>query len=79
LVEAIGRELADAGRLESSLGQQALMLAERIGVSRMDTGSSVASMSRELREVMVRALEGAKVAADPLDELKSRRDRRLSS
>lgn len=72
LAGAIQRELSAAGRLDTYLGQQALMLADRIGSS-MDTGSSVAALSRELREVMAKALDGVKVAADPLDELRARR------
>jgi hypothetical protein len=35
-------------------------------------------MSRELREVMARALEGVAVADDPLDELKRRRELKLA-
>lgn len=79
LVAAVGAELAAAERLHTSLGQQALYLATRIAAASFDTGSSIASMNRELRETMLRALDGVKVADDPLDEVARRRDaKRLS-
>jgi hypothetical protein len=67
-------ELQAAGRADTALGQQALALAERVNNPR-DTGSAIAALSKELRAVMVEALKGAEVAADPLDELRARRDR----
>lgn len=73
LVEATRGELAAAGRLDTVLGQQALTLAERITNPR-DTGSAIAALSRELSRVMAEAVKGA-AAADPLDELRARRDR----
>ena len=48
LVVTVIGELEAAGRLNSSLGQQAVLLAGRIGVP-FDTGSSVAALSKELR------------------------------
>lgn len=74
LVEAIRRELEEADRVDTVLGQQALELAGRI-VSPLSTGASVATLSRELRTVMAEATAGASLAADPLDELRLRRDR----
>jgi hypothetical protein len=68
------REQLDAvGRLNSVLGQQALRLAEQICV---ETGSSLAALNRELRATMAEALDGVPAAADPLDELKARREAR---
>jgi hypothetical protein len=78
LVAAVRLELTAADRLASSLGQQALVLARRIG-SAMDTGASTASVSRELREVMVKALAGAVGVADPVDELEERRRVKLGA
>lgn len=72
------RQLREAERFDTVLGQQALALARRIE-SPMETGASVASMSKEFRAVMVEALDGVNVAADPLDELRLRRDRRRSA
>lgn len=74
LVEAIRRDLEEADRVDTVLGQQALELAGRI-VSPLSTGASVATLSRELRTVMAEATAGAVLAADPLDELRARRDR----
>jgi len=74
LVAATLAELQAAGRADTALGQQALALAERVNNPR-DTGSAIAALSRELRAVMVEALKGVEVAADPLDELRARRDR----
>lgn len=75
LVASIRLELEQAGRLETSLGQQAVTLAERLGSPR-DTGSAVASLSKELRAVMAEATAGANTAASALDELRARRDRK---
>ncbi len=73
LVEAVRRELTEAGRIDTSLGRQAMALAERMADA---AGAAMAALSKELRSVMATATEGAAVAADPLDELKLRRDRK---
>ncbi len=73
LLEALRRELAAAGRLDTALGQQALALAVKLS-SPFDTGSAMAAVSRELRAVREEALRGAEQVADPLDELRLRRD-----
>ncbi len=73
LVEALRRELETAGRLDTALGQQALALAVKLA-SPFDTGSAMAAVSRELRAVRGEALRGAEQVADPLDELRLRRD-----
>jgi len=75
LVAATIDELAKAERLSTALGQTAVKLAERIG-SRSETGSAVASLSKELRATMAEALRGSAAAADPIDELRARRDRK---
>jgi hypothetical protein len=73
-LEAVAaRELEAAGRLDTVLGQAALVLARRLE-SPMETGASIASMTKQLRETLVDALKGAAQAADPLDELRARRD-----
>jgi hypothetical protein len=65
LLDAVRAELEAAGRLDSALGQVALLLATRIcGV--YDTGSGTATMAAALRD--------APAAADPVDELRRRRD-----
>lgn len=73
LVEAVRRELAEAGREDTALGQAALVLAAQTGNLR-DTGSAVASVIREMRATLAEALKGADVKADGLDELRLRRD-----
>jgi hypothetical protein len=79
LVAAVIAELTTAERLNTSIGQQAVLLAERIVGASFDTGASVASMHGRLSELMAKALEGVKVADDPLDEIARRRDaKRLS-
>jgi len=77
LREAVRQELEAAGRLETVLGQQALMLADRLA-AQGDTGSAVAALSRELRAVMEAALADAPAAADALDELAERRRRKAA-
>ena len=76
LVAAVKRELTEADRLETALGQATVRLAERID-SGADTGSAVASLTRELRATLEAATAGARVAASPLaqmrDELAERR------
>ena len=76
LPAATRAELEAASRLDSMLGQVALLLAERM--CEFDTGSGTAALSKELRAVMVAAVQGAPAAADPVDELRARRDRKRS-
>ena len=73
LTDAAARELEAAGRLDTVFGQAALVLARRIE-SPMETGASIASMTKQLRETMADALKGAQQVADPLDEIRARRD-----
>lgn len=76
LAGAVERELAAAERLETALGQAAVVLARRIEEG-LDTGAAVASMTRELRITLDAALAGARSPASPLaqmrDELADRR------
>ena len=73
LVATVERSLTEVERLDTVLGQQAMALARRIDTG-VDTGSSVAALSKELREVMALAMQGVAVAADPVDELMRRRE-----
>lgn len=70
-------ELEAAGRSETYLAGCALALADRIDQSTAVMG--YAALIKELRSTMDQALEGAKQAADPLDELKARRDSKRAS
>lgn len=67
-------ELSSADRLNTSLGQVALRLAVRLETSTSDTGAGLASLSKELRAVMVQALASAEMVDDPVDEIAKRRD-----
>ena len=73
MVAAVRSELAAAGRDETYLGAVALTLADRMDGSKSIMG--YAAMAKELRATMDQALAGVKVAADPVDELRARRDR----
>lgn len=76
VADATERELADAGRLDTALGQAALSLAQRVDSSALDTGSSFASLIREHRATLAAALEGAKKSESKLEELRRRRAER---
>ena len=69
LVRAVVGELEEAGRLETALGQATLAVARRIDENR-DTGSAMASLSRELRVTLEQAVAGARVAASPLEQMR---------
>jgi len=64
--------LTDAGRVDTPLGQTALVLAERLD-SRADTGSAIASVAKQLQATLEAATANATLAVNPLDELRARR------
>ena len=75
LVDAIRSELEEAGKLNTSLGQLALVLARRIG----SETTGVAALSKELSRVTAAAVGSAASGAsanegDYIDELRKRRD-----
>jgi hypothetical protein len=76
LVEVARRELEAAGREQTALGQLAVLLAGRL-CGPLETGGGVAALSKELREVMAVAVASAVAGADPLDELRRRREAKL--
>ena len=67
--------LTEAGRLDSALGQAAMNLARRLS-SRDTPASAAAAIGRELRLTLSAALEHSQGVADPIDELRERRERR---
>lgn len=75
---ATWKKLEDADRVHEPEGVAALALAHRLDNGGRDTGSALASVARELRATLEVALKGANVAADPLDELRARREARLA-
>lgn len=66
-------ELAELDRQDTPLGRTALALAARLDAGQ-DSGASMAALAKQLRETLSAATDGAKVAADPLDELRRRRE-----
>ncbi len=78
LVVSVRAELARAKRADSVLGQQAIALAGRLATGSADTGSAVASLSKELRAVMAEAMQGVPAAPDALDQLAARRIQKAS-
>ena len=80
LAAAAGAELEDVGRLQSAAGQAVLALARRIDTaSAADTGSALAALVKEFRSALAAAVAGAEQAADPVDELRLRRERKRSA
>lgn len=78
LAAATQARLEAADRLDSPDGQAALVLARRIDAGGAETGSALASMVREHRAALTEAVRDARVEADPMDELKGRRERKLA-
>ena len=73
---AAASELAAAGRLNTTVGQQCLTLARRLDWPSFETGSGLASVSRELSSRMSEAMRGGGAASAPQqirDELAERR------
>jgi hypothetical protein len=75
LVASVQSELAELGLVESAVGQQAITMATLLGSAM----SGHASISRELSRLMDEAKAGAVRQADPLEELRKRRERRRAS
>lgn len=71
------KQLEEAGRLDTPLGQAALVLARRLDRTTMDTGSAIAGVVKQLEATLAAATAGAKQAEDPVDELRKRRDQKL--
>jgi hypothetical protein len=69
-------ELEAAGRLDTATGQAAVALARRIDAAGAETGSSLAAVARQHMATLAEAVKNASVAADPLDELRMRRERK---
>lgn len=69
-MEATRRRLVEAGRADTYLGQQAVVLA-RLLAEGTGTPSALAAVSRELRETMTAALRGADAQASAVQ---ARRD-----
>lgn len=72
---AVVRELAAAGRGETSAGRAAVALARRIDDG-AESSAGLAALTRELSCRMAEALADVETAADSIDELRARREAR---
>lgn len=73
IADHVARELGN--QVDTAAGQMAIALARRLDAN-LDTGSAMAAVARELRTLIVEVLGNQPQAADPIDELRARRDRR---
>lgn len=65
-------ELVRADRLDTPLGQAALVLAQRLDAGAKDTGSSAAAVAREFKATLEEALRDVESEADAVDDLRGR-------
>lgn len=73
---ATARELTEAGRLDSALGQACMAMARRLDNPGVDTGSALASVAARLESLLASATKGAGKPTAPQqlrDELAERR------
>lgn len=76
VASAVRAELADADRLDTALGQAALVLAERIDAN-LDTGSALAAAVKQLGVTLAVATAGAEGAGlTRLEQMRARRDQK---
>ena len=73
-VAATVAELERIGKQDTVMGRQVVIIAERM-VSHFSTGTEVSNLSKEHSRLMGLLSRGA-AAADPVDELRNRRDRK---
>lgn len=78
LYEATLRELSDSGIPHTAEALAVLALARRIDAGE-DTGSGLAAMVKQWHASKAQAMQGVAVPNDPVDELRSRRDRKLAN
>ncbi len=76
LVDATKRELSDAEATDTTAGQAALLLADRIEFG-SEKGAGLAALVKQHGECMARAIAGQpEKATDPLDDLQRKREER---
>lgn len=79
LLGSVMIELEQMGHLETAGGRIAITLATRLdNPDSTDSGSAVASLTRELRAVLAELASRKVASADPMDELRRRREQRSS-
>jgi hypothetical protein len=71
---ATRKALEDAGKVETPLGQTALLLARDLDVSRPGATAAKASVAKQLAATLEAVTASAKPAADPLEELRKARE-----
>lgn len=76
---SVKETLTNAGVIDSASAQIALALATRLQDPGNDSGSAVSAVAKELRAAMAEALTVRKVSGDLIDELRAKREQRLSS
>jgi len=72
-------ELERADKVATVLGQAALVLARRLDLPSMDTGSAIAALVKQLETTLAAALADAKEDNDELEELRRRREARMAA
>jgi hypothetical protein len=77
LVTTTRRELEDAGKLDTALGQQALLLASRMA-SPFASAAAVASLAKRHSDLIAALVPPAPGKPDRLDELAERRLRKAA-
>jgi hypothetical protein len=73
---AVREELERIGKAATPMGATAMRLAGRLDAGD-DPGSAMAAMARELRLTLAELSAHAPAVADPVDELRRRREARL--
>lgn len=72
-------ELVKAGKHRTVMGQSALVLARRLDLPAMDTGSAVAALVKQLEATLDAALAGAEEEEDELEQMRRRREEKLAA
>lgn len=79
-VEATVRaELVKAGKQGAVLGQAALVLARRLDVPSLDTGSAIAALVKQLAATLDAAIADAEEDMDELEMMRRRKQEKLAS
>jgi len=65
--------LTEHGRYDVPQARMALVVAQRLDIADIETGSGIVSLSGELDRLLSAALAGVVIETDELDELESRR------
>ncbi|MFB2571381.1 hypothetical protein [Micrococcus sp. IITD107] len=79
-VEATVRaELVKAGKQGTVLGQAALVLARRLDIPSLDTGSAIAALVKQLAATLDAALADAEEDVDELEMMRRRKQEKLAS